>query len=66
MNPSAQGASLTEGKRARRSKNKQNGETDQPRSGSPKSDEDPPDISAPLPKHNVNILGFVYIFSFIL
>jgi len=41
INPGAQGASLTEGKRARRSKaGKQNGETNGDRSGSPKSEEE--------------------------
>lgn len=54
MNPGTQGASLTEGKRARRSKAKQNGDvpSDQPRSGSPKSDEEPAEFSTPQPKQN--------------
>lgn len=45
LNPAAQGASLTEGKRAKRSsrKNGENGE----RSGSPKSDEDNDIVGAP-------------------
>uniref|UniRef100_A0A023F8Y9 Eukaryotic translation initiation factor 5 n=1 Tax=Triatoma infestans TaxID=30076 RepID=A0A023F8Y9_TRIIF len=49
MNPGTQGASLTEGKRARRSKAKQNGETttNGERSGSPKSEEEPELIVAP-------------------
>lgn len=59
LNPGTQGASLTEGKRTRRSKAKQNGDAtgDQPRSGSPKSDDDPVDsINPPLPKQSeINI-----------
>ncbi|XP_014239812.1 eukaryotic translation initiation factor 5 [Cimex lectularius] len=51
MNPGTQGASLTEGKRAKRSKTKQNGEvtTNGDRSGSPKS-EDEPELIVPPPK----------------
>lgn len=49
LNPAAQGASLTEGKRGKRSK-KQNGETNgEARSGSPKSEEEPElVVSAPV------------------
>ena len=53
LNPAAQGASLTEGKRGKRSK-KQNGETNgtngEPRSGSPKSEEEPELVSVPEKK----------------
>ncbi|XP_075233057.1 eukaryotic translation initiation factor 5 [Lycorma delicatula] len=42
LNPAAQGASLTEGKRGKRLSKKQNGETNgDARSGSPKSEEEP-------------------------
>jgi len=40
LNPAAQGASLTEGKRAKRSSKKVNGENGEQRSGSPKSEEE--------------------------
>ncbi|XP_054263361.1 eukaryotic translation initiation factor 5 [Macrosteles quadrilineatus] len=40
LNPAAQGASLTEGKRAKRSSKRVNGENGEPRSGSPKSEEE--------------------------
>lgn len=50
LNPAAQGASLTEGKRGKRLSKKQNGETNgDMRSGSPKSEEEPDLIvSAPV------------------
>jgi len=40
LNPAAQGASLTEGKRAKRSSKKVNGENGENRSGSPRSEEE--------------------------
>lgn len=50
MNPGTQGSSLTEGKRTRRSKAKQNGDAGQEgRSGSPKSDEEPSELINPPP-----------------
>ncbi|KAG8253281.1 Eukaryotic translation initiation factor 5A-1 [Homalodisca vitripennis] len=46
LNPAAQGASLTEGKRAKRSSKKVNGENGE-RSGSPKSEEENDIVGAP-------------------
>lgn len=56
MNPGTQGASLTEGKRTRRSKAKQNGDAGQEgRSGSPKSDEEPGELINPPSGKTVTI-----------
>lgn len=64
LNPGTQGASLTEGKRSKRKGQKQNGDVNGDRSGSPKSEEESELIVAPSKVDKVRAESFLEVSSF--